>query len=379
VACSGGGNSATGSSGTGRSSGPQFSQSQINNGFSAMAVLKPLAAKGKGSIAVILPDAATVRQFAEFDAPYLKKALRKAGLQASQFTVLMPPSNEQFGAARKAIAKGASVLILDARYSGAGVQIESYAKAHGVPVIDYDWLTLGGVRKYYVGFDSLKVGVLLGQGLVNCVSAWRVKHPQIMVMKGAPTDYNSRLYAQGYDAVLARQFPRGWQDVSNPPGTWDPVVARSEFQQQYAVHKHINAALIPNDENGGPIISYLQRRGIKARTFPTTGLDATLSGLQNILAGYQCGTVYKPIHLEAQAAAALAMYVRARVTPPLGLLNWKITDPQTNASVASVLLTPEWVTTENMRSTVIADRFVRASALCQGKYASACSAAGISR
>lgn len=344
-----------------------------------MSVLKPLAAKGKGSIAVILPDAATAKRFAEFDAPYLERSLQLAGLKTAQYTVLTSRSSHQFSAAQQAIAEGARVLILDARYSGSGVQTEAYAKAHGVTVIDYDWLTLGGTRRYYVGFDSLKVGVLLGQGLVNCVSAWRVKHPRIIVMKGAPTDYNSGMYAQGYDAVLARQFPSGWKDVSNPPGTWDPPVALSEFQQQYAARKHINAALIPNDENGLPIIGYLRRKGVKARTFPTTGLDATLGGLHNILAGYQCGTVYKPIYLEAQAAAALAVYLWARVTPPAGLLNWKVTDPQTSASVAAVLLTPEWVTTANMKSTVIADRFVPASRLCAGKYARACSAAGISR
>ena len=55
----------------------------------------------------------------------------------------------------------------------------------------------------------------------------------------------------------------------------------------------------------------MQGNGVRPRTFPTTGLDATTVGLQNILAGYQCGTVYKPIYLEAQAAAALALYVRA--------------------------------------------------------------------
>jgi D-xylose transport system substrate-binding protein len=343
-----------------------------------MSALKPLADQGKGRIAVILPETATAKHFAEFDLPYLTESFQKAGLKASQYTVKMPPTSDQFAAARTAITNGARVLIVDARYSGLGVQIESYAKAHGVPVIDYDWLTLGGTRKYYVGFDSLKIGVLLGQGLVNCVSAWGVKHPQIIVMKGdATTDYNSPLYVQGYDAVLARQLLSGWKVISNPPGTWDPLIALSEFQQQYSAHKNINAALIPNDENGGPIIRYLQSKGIKPKTFPTTGLDATLGGLQNILAGYQCGTVYKPIWLEAQAAAALAMYIRAGVTPPASLLNWNITDPQTDIPVVSVLLTPEWVTTENMNSTVIADKFVRASLLCVGKYAPACSAAGI--
>jgi D-xylose transport system substrate-binding protein len=387
AACSSSGGLAPASSGSGSSSGsgnssvPQLWLSQINNSFSAMAALKPLAAKGKGkgSIAVILPKNRTAPHFAEFDAPYLKESFQKAGLKTSQYTVPKPLGDE-FSAAQTAISKGASVLILDARYSGDGTRIESYAKNHGVQVIDYDWLTLGGTRQYYVGFDSLKVGVLLGLGLVNCVSAWRVKHPRVIVMKGAPDDYNSALYAQGYDAVLRRQPSSNWKGVSHPPppGTWDPPVALSEFRQQYNARKNINAALIPNDENAALIISYLRRQRIKARTFPTTGLDATLGGLRNILAGYQCGTVYKPIYLEAQAAAALAMYVRAGVTPPASLLNWKITDPQTKTSVVSVLLTPEWVTTANMNSTVIADNFVQVSRLCKRKHAKDCSTAGIS-
>jgi D-xylose transport system substrate-binding protein len=372
--CSCGGKLYPGASGS--SSEPQLSQSKINNSFSAMAILKPLVAGGTERIAAILPTPATDPNF-KVAAQDLKKAFQRAGLKTSQYTVQPVADSDQYGAAQKAIANGASVLIVDTRYSGAGAQIESYAQANGVPVIDYDWLTVGGTRKYYVGFDSFKVGALMGQGLVSCVSAWGVKHPQIMVMTGGSTDYNSAMYAESYDSVLARQFSSGWMDVSNPPGTWDPPTALREFQQQYAAHKNINAALIPNDEDGAPIIGYLRHEGIKAKTFPTTGLDATTGGLRNILAGYQCGTVYKPIYLETQAAAALAIYIWAGVTPPTSLLNWNITDPQTSTSVASVLLTPEWVTTANMNSTVIADNIVSASSLCAGGYASACSAAGI--
>jgi D-xylose transport system substrate-binding protein len=167
-------------------------------------------------------------------------------------------------------------------------------------------------------------------------------------------------------------------NVSQPAGTWDPPTALSEFQQQYTAHKNINAALIPNDENGAPIIHYLQGQGVKAKTFPTTGQDATLTGLQNILTGYQCGTVYKPIYLEAQAAAALALYVRAGKVPPASLVNGSTPDTTANVKVPSVLLVPKWVTTANMNATVVADNFVPASQLCAGSYASPCKAAGIS-
>jgi D-xylose transport system substrate-binding protein len=385
AACgSSGGSSSSGSSSSPSSSGgsvPQLSLGAINNSFSAMTTLKPLAAKGKGNVAVILPDTVSSTRYVEFDAPYLKESFTKAGLKTSQFSIqnALGSDSTQFSDAQTAITKGASVLLVDPLDSGVGAHIESYAKAHGVVVIDYDRLTLGGTRKYYVSFNNVVVGTKMGQGLVACMSAWKVKKPQVIVMKGAPTDNNATLFAQGYDAVLKPHFSSGlWKDVSNPPGTWDPPTALSEFQQQFTAHPNINAALIPNDENGAPIIHYLQNKGIKAKTFPTTGQDATLTGLQNILAGYQCGTVYKPIYLEAQAAAALAMYVRAGATPPASLLNGKTLDPQTKTQVASVLLTPKWVTTANMNSTVIADNFVPASQLCKGKYSAECAAAGIS-
>src|SRR6185312_12634064 len=155
-----------------------------------------------------------------------------------------------------------------------------------------------------------------------------------------PTDNNATLFAQGYDGVLAPFFSgKGWTNVSNPAGTWDPPTALAEFQQQYTAHKNINAALIPNDENGAPIIHFLQGQGVKPKTFPTTGQDATLTGLQNILTGYQCGTVYKPIYLEAQAAAALAVYLRAGQTPPASLVNGNTPDSQqNNKNVPSALL-----------------------------------------
>ena len=250
---------------------PQLSVSQINNSFTAMATLKPLAAKGKGNVAVILPDTVSSTRYVEFDAPYLKESFAKAGLKSSQYTVqnALGSDSTQFSDAQTAITKGASVLLVDPLDSGVGAHIESYAKAHGVAVIDYDRLTLGGTRKYYVSFNNVVVGQKMGQGLVACTSAWKVKKPQVIVMKGAPTDNNATLFAQGYDAVLKPHFSSGlWKDVSNPAGTWDPPTALSEFQQQFTAHSNINAALIPNDENAAPIIHYLQNKGDQAQDVP---------------------------------------------------------------------------------------------------------------
>jgi D-xylose transport system substrate-binding protein len=346
-----------------------------------MAALKPLAAEGKGNVAAILPDTVSSARYTEFDAPYLSQALALAGLSPTQFSVQNAQGSDatELSDAEAAITKGASVLIMDPLDSGVGAQIESYAKSHGVKVVDYDRLTLGGSREYYVSFNNVEVGTLIGKGFVACAAAEHVTKPNVLVMRGAPTDNNATLFAQGYDAVLAPYFAnKTYVDVGTPAGTWDPPTAESEFQQAYTAHKNINSLVSPNDENAAPIITYLQREGIKANTFPVTGQDATLVGLQNILSGYQCGTVYKPIYIEAQAAVALAMYLRAGKTPPSSLVNSTTEDSQEHVAVPSVLGVPEWVTPSNMNSTVIADQFVPAQQLCVAQYVAACKAAGIS-
>jgi D-xylose transport system substrate-binding protein len=346
-----------------------------------MAKLKPLAASGKGMIGVLLPDTTTSARYVTFDAPYLKKAFEAAGLTSAQFKVdnaQGSPSTMQTQAEAD-ITAGASVLLIDAIDSGSGAAIEANAASHGVQVIDYDRLTQGGTKgRTYVSFNNVKVGQLIGQGLVSCITDWKVNKPHILVMDGDPTDNNAKLFAQGYNGVLAPYFSKGtYVKVGEPAGTWTPSVAQTTFAQQYTAHPKINAVVTPNDDNANAVIAYLQTKHIPANTFPTTGQDASLSGLQNILKGYQCGTVYKPIYLEAQAAASVALYLRAGDKVPTSLVNGTTQDTKTNSAVSSSLLTPVWVTTKNMASTVVKDHAVTASQLCISSLKTACSTAGI--
>lgn len=362
------------------SSAAALTTHSFTNDFSAMTQLTSVAAAGHGKVAAILPDTVSSTRYVEFDAPMITTALQKAGVSSSDIVVQNAHGSDttQLTLAQEDITNGATVLLVDPLDSGVGAQIENYARAHGVAVIDYDRLTLGGTRQYYVSFNNVVVGTVMGQGLVSCVAAWHVAKPEVVVMHGAVTDNNATLFAQGYNGVMAPYFASGkWVKVVATAGTWDPPTAATEFETAYTAHKNINAALIPNDETGAPIITYLKTLHINPRTFPTTGQDASLTGLQNVLTGYQCGTVYKAIYLEAQAAVALALYLRAKQTPPAGLVNGTTTDSTSHAAVPSSLLTPTWVTTTNMNATVIKDNFVPASQLCAGSYASACTAAGI--
>jgi D-xylose transport system substrate-binding protein len=386
VAGCGSSGSGSGSSGGGSSapagSVPSVDAASFTADFSVMKQLSGLASSGKGLVGVLLPDTTTSARYVEFDAPYLTKAFEAAGLKSSQFKI----DNAQGSAstmqqqAEADITAGASVLLVDPLDPGSGAAIESNAESQGVKVIDYDRLVTGGpADRYYVSFNNVQVGQLIGKGEVSCIAAWKVKKPNILIMDGDPTDNNAKLFAQGYNGVLAPHFAdKSYVKVGEPTGTWDPPTAATTFEQQLTAHSNINAVVTPNDDNANAVIAVLQKDKVPPKTFPTTGQDASPSGLQNILKGYQCGTVYKPIYLEAQAAAALAIYLRAGATPPASLVNAQTMDTTLGKNIASVYTTPIWVTTQNMAATVVKDGAIKVTDLCTGAaLKQACTAAGI--
>jgi D-xylose transport system substrate-binding protein len=383
IAGCGGSNDDENASSSTQSSGEtaQIDATALTADFSEMAKLKDLASKGEGMIGVLLPDTTTSARYVQYDAPYLKKAFETAGLSSDQFKIdnAHGSTSTMQQQAEADITAGASVLLVDPLDPGSGAAIESNAISKGLKVIDYDRLVTGGPQdRYYVSFDNVEVGKLIGQGEVDCIDAWKVSKPNILVMSGDPKDNNAKLFATGYNGVLKSKFDSGdYVKVGSPPGTWDPPTAATTFEQQYTAHPNINAVVTPNDDNANAIISVLLKNKIPAETFPTTGQDASPSGLQNILKGYQCGTVYKPIYLEAQAAAALALYLRAKETPPSTLVNAATRDTQLNADIKSVYTKPIWVTKDNMADTVVKDGAIKVSDLCAGKLASKCKAAGI--
>ena len=197
--------------------------------------------------------------------------------------------------------------------SGSGAAIAANAKSQGVKVIDYDRLTLKGDSDYYVSFDNEKVGQLQGEGLVNCLGD---KKAAVAVLNGSPTDNNATLFKKGYDGVINPKFDSGdWTEVADQSvPDWDNQKALTIFEQmlQKADNK-IDGVLAANDGLGNAAISAIKQR--KLDQIPVTGQDATLQGVQNIVAGDQCMTVYKAIKKEADAAAKLAIALAKGETP----------------------------------------------------------------
>ena len=390
-----GGNSGGGGGGTTSATVPSdLSISSFDAGFTYMPKLSDLVKAGSGKVGVLLPDTTTSGRYQAYDLPYLTKALTQAGYSSSQYTIdnAQGLAATELSQAQALVTAGASVLIMDPLDSSTGSQIQAYAQSHGVKVISYDRATFTGTNTYYVSFDNVQVGELIGKGFVKCVSDWGVSSPKVFELDGGQnSDPNAVSFAQGYNDAI-------WSDKTTPLSAgktnsagmtlvgeqiatdWKNDVGATVFQQAYTAHSNINATVEANDGLGNAVIQVLKNKGIPAKKVPTTGQDATLDGMVNVLTGYQCGSVYKPIYLEAQDAVALATVLRAGKTPPSALLNGTTTPPSgvTGSSQPASLLVPVWVDPTNMNATVIKDQFVDKTALCSKAGAAACTAAGIS-
>jgi D-xylose transport system substrate-binding protein len=362
--------------------------------FSVMAQLRGLTTAGSGLVGVILPDTTSSTRYVNFDLPYLKKAFDTAGYKTTDYKIDNAQGNDatELALAQADITAGAKVLIFDPLNGTVGASIQQYAESHGVKTISYDRATFQGTNVYYVSFDNVQVGKLIGQGFMDCIKAWGVSSPQVFELDGGEnSDPNAVSFAQGYNQVI-------WNDPTTPltagktnstgytlvgdqiAPNWVNATGGTIFQQQFTAHKNINATVEANDGLGNAVITVLKNSGVPAKKIPTTGQDATLQGMANVLTGYQCGSVYKAVYLEAQDAVAMATILRAGQTPPPALLNGTTSPPSGTAGTQqpASLLVPIWVNATNMKSTVITDNFVDKTALCSAAGAAACTAAGIS-
>ncbi len=325
-----------------------------------------------GSIAVLLPDSASSDRWENDDRRFLAAAFDAAGVD---YTIVNAEGDArtQQTQAEQAITNGAKVILMVNLDSGSGAAIIAQAREAGVKVIDYDRLTVEGPgADYYVSFDNVAVGRLIGEGLVTAVEAAGIQNPKVAVLNGSPTDNNATLFKQGYDGVINPKFESGgWTKVDDQSvPDWDNQQALVIFEQMLtAANGDITAAIAANDGLGGAVASALKNQG--KQPIPVTGQDATTAGIQRILAGEQSMTVYKAIKAEAEAAAQLAIaLLKGEDVANLatGSTNNGTTD------VPSVLLTPVSVIKDNIKETVIADGFRSWDEICVGEYEQFCPA-----
>ena len=331
------------------------------------------AGGGEAKVGVILPDTKSSQRWVADDPKYLKAAFDAAGIRADIQNA--QGNRDNFvRIAESMISDGAKILVIANLDAGSGKAVVDKAHAKDVKVIDYDRFTVNGGADYYVSFDNERVGELMGRGLVDCLEAKGAVNPVVAELNGSPTDNKAAQFKAGYDFVLQSYY----DDATYTKGPdqwvpdWDNDEAGKIFAQMFSQQKMIRGVLAADDGIAAAVIAVLKEHGLN-RKVPVTGQDATIQGLQNLLTGDQCLTVYKMIEPEAQAAANLAAKLFRGEEP---IIPGEIKDPESGAFVPFVALLPQAITVKDI-NTVVADGFVTKEQLCTGDYAQLCKAHGV--
>ncbi|MFG1604703.1 sugar ABC transporter substrate-binding protein [Actinoplanes sp. NPDC049265] len=330
---------------------------------------------GQGGVGVILPDEKSAQRWKTDDPKFLKQEFDKAGVPVNI-------QNAQGDRARfiqigeSMIESGVKVLMVVNLDSPSSKIVLDKAKAAGVKTIDYDRLTLNGGADFYVSFDNKAVGVNQGTVLKQCIAEKGTSNPIIAELNGSPTDNNATEFKNGYDQILQPMYDSA--QYTKGPDQWVADWANDEagviFTQMLAQQPKIQGVLAANDGLANAVIEVLRKKGMAGK-IPVTGQDATVQGLQNILTGEQCMTVFKNIAEEAKAAAKLATDL---YNGEPGSASGQQKDVESGAYVPFVSLTPEAITKENINKVINAG-FADPKEICKGsKLQRLCDENGIS-
>jgi D-xylose transport system substrate-binding protein len=127
----------------------------------------------------------------------------------------------------------------------------------------------------------------------------------------------------------------------------------------------IDGAIAANDNIAGAVVAVLKAKHLKP--IALSGQDATPQGVQNIISGWQSMTVYKPVPLQAKAAAAAAVaLLKHKKVPGVNTFrkNGSKKEPTVALSVVSI--------TKANYTRLFKDKFIKKSDVCVGQYKKFC-------
>jgi D-xylose transport system substrate-binding protein len=328
-----------------------------------------------GKIALLLPESKTARYESQ-DRPNFERKVKELCADCEiVYSNADQDASKQQQQAEAAITAGAKVMVLDPVDSASSAAMVQRAKQSDIPVISYDRLITDADVDYYISFDNEEVGRLQGQALLDKLTEDGNEDGTIVMINGAPTDNNAKLFKQGAHSVIDESGLKVGKEYDTPD--WSPDKAQQQMEQSITSlgEDGFVGVYAANDGTGGGAIAAMKSAGIDPAERPTTGQDAELAAIQRILAGEQFMTVYKAIKPEAEAAAELAVALVRGEEPKAGLVNGEVDNGQ--KQVPSVLLKPVSVTKENVNDTIIKDEFWSVEDICTSDFADACAEAGI--
>ncbi len=272
-----------------------------------------------------------------------------------------------------AVSQGAKAIVLDPVDSTAAASLVKQAQAQGIKVIAYDRPIPSTPADYYVSFDNEAIGKAIASSLVDHLKAMNVAATDVGLLEvnGSPTDAAAGLIKKGMHAGIATGGYATLAEYDTPE--WAPAKAQQWVSGQISrFQKKIVGVVAANDGTAGGSVAAFKAAGVNPVP-PVSGNDATIAGLQLIIAGDQYNTISKPSEIVAAAAADIAA----------GLLSGEVPKAdETLFGTPTKLFVPTLITAANLKAEIV-DKMIDgkpiepASVLCTGRYVAGCKTLGI--
>ncbi len=319
-------------------------------------------------IAFLMPDEGSTR-YEEHDRPGFVAQMKKL---CPGCTVLYQnadaDASKQQQQFNSVISQGAKAIVMDPVDSTAAASLVKQAQSQGVKVIAYDRPIPSTKVDYYVSFNNEQIGKTIAQSLVQDLKKKGVSPSAggLLEVNGSPTDAAAGLIKKGIHEGIAGSGYATLAEYDTP--MWDPTKAQQWVSGQVSrFNKKIVGVVAANDGTAGGTIAAFKAAGANPVP-PVTGNDATIAGLQLIIAGDQYNTISKPSEIVAAAAANVAISLLKGQTPKADT---------TLFGTPTQLFTPTLVTVSNLKAEII-DKKVNGkpiqtpAQLCTGRYAAGC-------
>src|SRR5699024_4982853 len=207
------------------------------------------------------------------------------------------------------ITRGVDYLVIASIDGSALTDVLQTAADQEITVIAYDRLLMNSEHvDYYVTFDNFGVGVLGATYIEEALGLKDGEGPfNIELFGGSPDDNNAVINFEGVMSVFQQYIDNGQlvvpsgQTEFNQIATlrWDGSTAQSRMDNLLSANytdQTLHAVLSPYDPISLGVISSLKGIGYGSEELPIpviTGQDATVAGVQSIVAGEQTQTIFK--------------------------------------------------------------------------------------
>jgi D-xylose transport system substrate-binding protein len=339
-----------------------------SSGGSTTGTPTATASKGKdcNNVAILLPETGSSARWDGKDRPQLIEKIKAVTGKDPLYYNAEGNADRQQSQADAALNQGACVLIVAPYDQEKAAAIVTKAKSQGVPVIAYDRLIQSKDIAAYASFDGVRVGEIQGQYIADHYKDYlKGTNKNLVMINGSQTDDNAKLFYTGainkLQPLIDSKALNKVYDQFTPD--WAPENARTEIDGALNANaNNLQIAYVANDNMANSVIAGLKAKQLAGHVL-VTGQDADISGLQNILLGYQNMTVYKDIPKEAQSTADILKAIRAGTD--IATVATRTSTLHDSSNVPAILLEPVAIDKANIQDIVTAG-YATKDQICKG-------------